>query len=290
MIIISIKIVTDSTSYIPENLINELDISIVSLSVVFKKDVYKEVDISNEFFYKKLGEHNEIPTSSQPSVEEFYGIFEENVKINNEVVGIFLSSDMSGTYSTANLAKNMIIEKYPDAKIELLDSRSNCMQLGYAVIVAARLAKEGKKISEVVEGVNNNIKRSKFIFIPDTLEYLKKGGRIGSASALLGSILHIKPILTVTDGKTNVLEKVRSKKRALDRIVDIFIEDINKCDIGEVIVHHINCEEEAKKLAAYIGEKIEKVIEVCPIGPVIGVHVGPGALAIAYYTKKNLLS
>lgn len=288
MITISIKIITDSTSYIPENLRKEYNISIVSLKVVFTNEEYKETDISNVDFYKKLEVYKGIPTSSQPSIEEFYNVFDENISNNNDIIGIFISSKMSGTLSTANIAKKMILDKYPDANIELLDSKSNCMQLGYAAIVAGRLVKEGRGFSEVVDAVKDNINRSKFIFIPETLEYLKKGGRIGTASALLGSILKIKPILTITDGKTTLLEKVRTKKRALERIVDIFIEDINKFGLGEVIIHHINCEEEAKNLAKCIKEKIDHVIPICPIGPVVGVHVGPGALGIAYYTNKDI--
>ncbi len=134
-----------------------------------------------------------------------YNILEKHVRDNNEVVGVFLSSDMSGTYSNACLAKNMILENYPNALIEIIDSRSNCMQLGYAVLTAANAAEQGKSIDEVVSIVKDNIKRSRFLFIPDTLEYLKKGGRIGGASALLGTIFQIKPILTVVRWKNRVV-------------------------------------------------------------------------------------
>ncbi|QXM06383.1 DegV family protein [Crassaminicella indica] len=284
----TIKIITDSTSYIPENLKKEYDISTVSLSIIFEDEVFKEVNISNDRFYEKLEKSKKIPTSSQPTVDEFYKVFEKNVKENNDIVGIFISSDMSGTYSTAGLAKNMILEKYPKAKIEIIDSRSNSMQLGYAVLAAAKAAKEGKSLQEVVEAVKKNIKRSRFIFIPDTLEYLKKGGRIGTAKALIGSIFQIKPILTVTDGKTNVFSKVRTKKRALEKMIDIFLENIKSCGLGDVIVHHINCEEEAKKFAKKIEEKIGKAVFICSIGPVIGTHVGPGSIGIVYYTKEEL--
>lgn len=285
----AVKIITDSTSYIPENLRKEYDISVVSLSVVFEQEAFKEVDISNDKFYKKLDASPKIPTSSQPSVDELYKIFEENVKDNNEVVAIFISSDMSGTYSTGRLVKSMILEKYPDAKIEIVDSRSNCMQLGYAVLEAAKAAKDDKTITEVVEAAEKNIKRSRFLFIPDTMEYLKKGGRIGSAKALLGSILQIKPVLTVTDGKTNLIGKVRTRKRAIQKLIDMFLGNIKKYGFGDVIVHHINCEEEAKKLAKLIEEQIGKVVHIASIGPVIGTHVGPGAIGIAYYTEEELI-
>ncbi|QZY55901.1 DegV family protein [Crassaminicella profunda] len=282
------KIITDSTAYIPERLKKEYDIEVISLSVAFEDQVFKENNISNDTFYKKLDASHTIPTSSQPSIDEFYKIFEEKVKADHPVVGVFISSEMSGTYTTANLVKKMILENYPNAKIEIIDSRSNCMQLGYAAIAGAKLAKDGKSIGEVVEAVKENIKRSRFIFIPDTLKYLKKGGRIGSAKALLGSMLQIKPILTVMDGKTHMLRKVRTKKKALKEMIDLFLEDIRDHGLGEVMVHHIHCEEEAIKFANSLSEKVGESIGIASIGPVIGTHVGPGSLGIVYYTQKEL--
>ncbi|WP_461207654.1 DegV family protein [Clostridium sp. DL1XJH146] len=284
----TIKIVTDSTSYIPKELIRKYEIEIVSLSVIFGNTSFKETEISNIEFYDKLKKEDKIPTSSQPSIDDICKLFENNVVKGNDIVGIFISSDMSGTYSTAMLAKNIVLEKYPEAKIEILDSRSNCMQLGFAALAAAKASKEGQSFENVITETKKNVKSSKFIFIPDTLEYLKKGGRIGSASALIGGILQIKPILTVIDGKTAVLSKVRTSKKALAKIIDVFLGDIEKFGFGEAIVHHINCEEEARKVAKLINEMTGKIIEVTPIGPVIGTHVGPGAIGIAYYTKEEL--
>jgi len=192
----AVKIVTDSTSYISSELIGKYGIYIVSLSVIFEKEEFKEINIKNESFYGKLEKSSSIPTSSQPSLEEMYNTIEKQVKDSNEVVGVFLSSDMSGTYSNACIAKNMILENYPNALIEIIDSRSNCMQLGFAVLTAAKAAHQNKPIDEIVNLVKDNIKRSKFMFIPNSLDYLKKGGRIGGASALLGTIFQIKPILT----------------------------------------------------------------------------------------------
>jgi len=283
-----VKIVTDSTSYISDELKKRYDISIVSLSVIFGNEELKEINIENENFYEKLDKSLSIPTSSQPSLDEMYNILEKHVRDNNEVVGVFLSSDMSGTYSNACLAKSMILENYPNALIEIIDSRSNCMQLGFAALTAAKAAHQGKSIAEVVSIVKDNIKRSRFLFIPDTLEYLKKGGRIGGASALLGTIFQIKPILTVVDGKTEMFNKVRTKKRAIQTMIDKFIEDITKNGLGEVMIHHINDVEGALAFAKMVEEKIGKKIEIGPIGPVIGTHVGPGALGIVYYTETNL--
>ncbi|MBU3191627.1 DegV family protein [Clostridium bowmanii] len=284
----TVKIVTDSTSYIGEELRKKFDISIVSLSVIFENEEFKEIHIENESFYEKLHRSEVIPTSSQPSLDEMYNVLEKHVRNNNEVVGVFLSSDMSGTYSNACLAKSMILENYPNALIEIRDSRSNCMQLGFAALIGAKAAQKGKTISEVVSIVEDNIKRSRFLFIPDTLEYLKKGGRIGGASALLGTIFQIVPILTVVDGKTQLFNKVRTKKRAIQTMIDKFIEDTTKHGLGEVMIHHINDVEGALAFAKTVEECIGKKIDIAPIGPVIGTHVGPGALGIVYYTEKNL--
>jgi DegV family protein with EDD domain len=195
---------------------------------------------------------------------------------------------MSGTYSTAELVRRMVLEEYPNARIKLIDSTSNSMQLGFAVLAAAKVAKAGGKLEEVVTEANNNILRSKFIFIPDTLEYLRIGGRIGTASALIGSLLQVKPILTVVDGSTAVISKIRTKKSAMEEMLQIFLRDIERFGIGEAIVHHINVEGEAQKFAAEIKKYINQDVATIPIGPVIGTHVGPGAIGIAYYTKEEI--
>lgn len=282
----SVKIITDSTSYIPKEYIEKYNISIVSLNVVLNGKSYRELDLENNFFYKEMDKCSSIPTSSQPSVEEFYNIFENIVKNGDDIVGLFISSEMSGTYSTANLVKNMILENYPDRKVEIIDSRSNCMQMGFAAIEGARIAKEGKDISSVVENINSVINTSRFLFVPDTLDYLKKGGRIGGAAALFGAILQIRPILTVENGVTTVLNKVRTKKKAVDKIVETVINDVTNKGIGRMIVHHINCEEEGKELANRLKEKLNIEIAIQSIGPIIGLHVGPKSIGVAYYTEK----
>lgn len=281
----SVKVITDSTSYIPKELRDEYDISVASLNVILNGKSYREVDINNEEFYKEMVETGEIPTSSQPSIEELLEMFKRKIINGNEVVGIFLSSKMSGAYSSANLVKSMILEEYPNAKIEIFDSETNCMQMGYEVLQAARAAKDGKSIEDVVKEAIKVRENSRFIFMPETLRYLKKGGRIGGASALLGTILQIKPILTVENGVTTVFDKVRTKRRAIDAMVNKVLSDIEKSSLGEIIVHHINCEEEGLQLAKTLEEKLNVPVKIQYIGPIIGLHVGPGSIGIAYYTK-----
>ena len=281
----SIKIITDSTSYIPDEYIDKFDIKVVSLNVFMDNENYRELELDNKTFYTKMDSLSEIPKSSQPTPDEMLNIFKTEVENGNSILGIFLSSQMSGTYSNANLIKNMILEDYPNAEIHILDSKTNCMQMGFAVIEAARLANEGKSMQEVIDIANKVLLNSKFLFSPETLEYLKKGGRIGSASALLGSLLQIKPILTVTDGTTSVFTKVRTRKKTIEKLLSSFFEDIDTHGLGDVIVHHINCEEEGLALAKRIEEKINTKVKIQSIGPVIGLHVGPGSIGIAYYTK-----
>ena len=281
----TIKIVTDSTSYIADEYIKKYDIKLVSLNVIINGVSSRELDIENEVFYEEIKNSKEIPKSSQPIPNEMLNTFREIVEDGDSIVGIFLSSKMSGTYSSANMIKDMILEDYPDAEIHILDSKTNCMQMGFAVIEAARTASEGKSINEVINAANHVINNSRFLFTPETLEYLKKGGRIGGAAALFGNVLQIKPILTVVNGETSVFKKVRTRKKAIEEIVKTVLEEIEAKGLGDIVVHHINCQEDGLKLAKALENKLGKKVEIQSIGPVIGVHVGPGSIGIAYYTK-----
>lgn len=285
----SVKIITDSTSYIPKELIEKYDITVVSLNVILGNNSYREVDLDNNFFYDEIKKLDSIPTSSQPNIEEVLKAFENKLVQGHHIVGIFLSSDMSGTYSSVNkVVKEMLLEEYPQAKIEIIDSRSNCMQMGYSVTEAAILAQQGGSFEEVINRAKGVINKSRFLFIPDTLEYLKKGGRIGGASALFGKILQIIPILTVEDGKTTVYEKVRTKQKAITKMLEKATQDIRENGLGGIMVHHINCEEEGKELTMKINQVLDTNTYIQSIGPVIGAHVGPGAIGIVYYTKEDL--
>ncbi len=283
----SIKIITDSTSYIPKELIEKYDITVVSLGVVINNIANKEIEIENDKFYKTLEKLDSIPTSSQPSVDDLFNSFDKVIGEGHEALGVFISSEMSGTYATCNqLIKTMIMDKYPKARMEVIDSASNCMQMGYAVLEAVKLAQEGKSMEEVIAGVEAIKSKSRFLFVPDTLEYLKKGGRIGGAAALFGALLQIRPILTVEAGKTSVFDKVRTKQKAILKIIEKLQQDIKNRGLGQVIVHHINCEEEGRALANKIKEILGIDVDIQCIGPVIGCHVGPKTVGVVYYTEK----
>lgn len=283
----SVKILTDSTSYINEDICQDLDIVKSSLYITFESKGYKELEISNADFYQKMEEEG-IPLSSQPPLGEMLKTMISILEEGHDLVAVFLSSKMSGTYESALILKEALREDFPDSKIEIIDSKSNSMQLGFAAIAGARLAKEGASFEEVVNAVNENVVRSRFVFVPDNLDYLKKGGRIGGAGALFGNMLKLTPVLTVKDSETNVLRTVRTKSKAKKVLIEQLLLDHEKYNVQEIAIHHIDALEEAKKLQADLKELIDVNMHIANIGPVIGLHVGPGAIGLAYYTNDKI--
>lgn len=282
----AVKVITDSTAYIDSGTLRELDIEVISLSVNFPDESFKENEVSNEYFYAKMEKSASIPTSSQPSQGEIYAVFEEYAAQGDEVLAIFLSSDMSGTYSTALSAREMVLQKYPSASIEVLDSRSNSMALGLPVMEAARSAKLGKPLSELVHLAAQMIKRMHFYFVPETLEYLRKGGRIGGGAALIGSLLNLKPVLYVDQGKVALLERVRGGRAAAGRLLGLLDTAYKSRGLHQVVVHHINAVSKGKALAEQIAQRYGMEVPVVSIGPVIGLHVGPGTIGVVFCTEK----
>lgn len=284
-----LKILTDSTSDIREELKRELDIRTVSLAVTFGSQAIREEDIDNEEFYKAMEEKG-IPTSSQPSIAEIYEAMDDVLAQGGDLLCVFLSSKLSGTFNTAYGVAEKLREEYPERKIYVLDSLSTSMELGYTALVAGRAAKEGKDIEEVRQIAEDNIRRSRFIFIPASLKYLEAGGRIGGASALIGNVLRIIPILTVKDGRADILKKIRTKKKAVNTMIREVMDNHRDFTIKEIVVHHINNYDEGLVLAEKIGKKLnlDRDIDIVDIGPIVGMHVGPGAIGFAYYTEKDL--
>jgi len=281
-----IKFITDSTSYLPKTLIGEYPIQIVSLSALIDDEIFIETETDNKSFYAHLEKGGSFPKSAQPSLDEMIKAFEEAAISGDEVIGTFLSSEMSGTFQTAYMIKTQLLEKYPDAKIELVDSRTNCMQLGFCVLYGAELAAKGKSIEDVAQSMREYVNQSRFIFLPETLDYLKMGGRIGGAQAILGNIMQLIPILTVKDGRTEVLQKVRTKKKAVMTLMQIALDDVAKYGLKNIVVHHIEAYDEGMLVAKQLEEALGVKILVVDIGPVIGTHVGPGAIGIAYDLQR----
>jgi DegV family protein with EDD domain len=283
---VGVRIVTDSTAYLKKELLEEYDITVVPLTVNFSDISFPENEISNEKFYAMMDKSEKVPTSSQPSPHNLKEAFRRIVGEGHDVVGIFISSVLSGIYNAALAAKTMVLDEYPEAVIEIIDSKVTTMQMGYAVLAAARAAARGAGWQEAADAAREVNKKSRLLFVPKTLEYLRKGGRIGEASALIGTLLQIKPILTLVDGRVTVLDKVRTMEKAWKRILELFWEDVKQRGIGEVTVHHINCEDQVREIAAELEAGLGIKVPTHPIGPVIGIHAGPGTLGIAYYTRE----
>lgn len=286
----ALRVITDSTSSIPADMAEGLPLQVVSLTATLGGVTRREIEMTpdeTEAFYRRMRETGEFPTSSQPSVAEIVGAFEDAVAAGDEVVGVFISSLMSGTFATAQMARDQVLERHPGARIELVDSRSNSMEVGFPALAAARAAASGMTIEQAVAAAEHKIARSRWLFVPATLDYLRMGGRIGAASALVGSLLDIKPILTVVDGRTASFRKVRTRARALAEIAAYFADDVAEKGLGDVVVHHIHDEATASQLATAIEPVVGRPVRIVPLGPVVGLHVGPGSLGVVYWTIQE---
>lgn len=285
----NIQVITDSTSYISKAVAEELGIRVIPLSFTFGEEYIRETEIDNEDFYKLMEEKGRIPKSSQPPIQDFIDIFSEYVNEGKKVIGIFLSNEMSGTYSTAKMAGNMVSENFKDCQIEIINSKTNCMEMGYSVIKAAEAAREDKPMEEIKAMVKNILCCSRFLFAPSNLTHLRNGGRIGGAQALIGNMFKITPILTVADdGKTDIFDKVRTQKKAIEKIVNHFKKETDQYGVKEVTVHHINELKKAESLVRTIESMIGRKPSLVSIGPIIGLHVGPGTIGLSYTTEREI--
>ncbi|HHV64566.1 MAG TPA: DegV family protein [Peptococcaceae bacterium] len=272
----AIKIVTDSTCDLPRNLAEELRVSIVPLKVLFGEEVYRDgIDLSNAEFYAKMAQHKELPTTAQVNPGEFSAEFLKHLENGDEIIGIFISAKLSGTYSSAVIAKESLAGK---GSIYLVDSKSATIGLGMLVIQAARMAREGKSAQEIVRWLENARERIIFYGIINNLENLKKGGRLSSTAALAGNLLGIKPIITLQDGAVTVAGKARGQKKAYCRILE---EAQSKTNLDQKMV----CIAHAAAPAELLEFK-QKLLEKCKpqeliefeIGSVIGTHTGAGCI------------
>ena len=280
-------VVTDSVASIPADLLASYDIDVVSLFINDGETNQAELDMDVEAFYTRLADMKTLPTSSQPSVESMLSAFRRGLERGCDVLGIFISKDMSGTVQTAQLAAEMLAEEFPDGRIEILDSRSNSMEEGYGVLAAAVEAQAGATIEQCIAAASETLRRTRFLFTPHTLEYLRRGGRIGGASALIGGLLQIRPILTVEEGETQTFARVRTQGRALAEMTRKFKEDTTAYGLSNVCVHYISDLQTARDYArAQIEPLVGEPVRVIPVSPVIGLHVGP-AVAIVYTTQRD---
>ena len=281
-----VKLITDSTSYIPIDLQKEFDITAIPLGVSFPDEFFLETEVDYDYFYRKIETEGVIPTSSQPSWGDLHQLFHQVAKEGRDIVAIFLSSLMSGTYHTALSVREDVLSEFPQANIAVLDSKTNCMSLGYPVLEAAKAAAQEQSFDEIVALASNLITRMNFYFTPATLDYLIKGGRIGGAAALLGQLLKMRPVLFVDDGSTNKHSTARSYRAAIDEIMKVLDRDFQQRGLQQVIVQHIDFPEKAEEVGALIHQRYGIVPPIVPIGPVIGLHVGPKTIGVVYCTER----
>jgi DegV family protein with EDD domain len=284
----TVRVITDSTSYIPSEDLAAYGISVVPLSVTLGGVTQDEREVDADALYERMRDTGEFPTSSQPSVAAIVEALETPVAAGDDVVAVLISSKMSGTFETALMARDQVLEHHPGAVIEIVDSRSNSMEEGFAVLAAARAAAGGAPASQVAAAARYTTARTRWLFTPLTLDHLRMGGRIGSAAALLGTLLRISPILTVVDGVTAPFRQVRTYHRALETIANQAAADFASHGFVDAVVHHVLAPEEGEALAAMIEARSGHRPPVEELGPVIAVHVGPGALGVVYETRVEL--
>lgn len=278
-----IRILTDSVASIPADVAEKAGIEIVTLYVNRGGQELADADIDLDAFYAEIYEMvNDIPISSQPSQHTLEELFEDVARAGDEVLGVFISSALSGTYEGAVRAARAVKARNIDFSYALIDSASCGYDEAWPVFDAVDVRAEGGSLAECADAVLKGIESTRFLFTPETLTFLQKGGRIGNAAALLGNLIHLSPVLTVIDGKATTLAKVRTRKKSLERIVKEFKDDVEKHGLKNVVVHYIGDKMPAVQWAREVIEPlVGRRVPVMPVSPVIGLHVGP-AVGIAY--------
>ncbi len=280
-----IAIVTDSTSSLSQDILKQYHIHVVPLSVNFGTLSYKEgIDITIEEFYKKLAENDALPTTSQPAIGDFVHLYQELANNYEGVVSIHLSSGISGTMNTSIIASNMV----NDLRVEVIDSEIACYGLGFMAIEAAEMAKEGKNILDIKERLELLVKNMRGYFVVDDLAHLHRGGRLNATQFLVGNLLNIKPIIYFNDKKLEPYEKIRTKKKAIDRILQLLDKDAKNGSKIKCSIVQANVLKEAEELKERIEKKYPNIeVGISEFGPVIGTHTGPGSIGFVWYKTEK---
>ncbi len=275
----AIKIIVDSTSDIPADLIEKHGIGVVPLTVNFEDKCYLDkIEITSQEFFNKLAESEKLPTTSQASPGAFVEVFEKALEEGHEILGIFISTKFSGTCESARMAKDMV----GSDKIHIIDSQTACLGACLLILEAVKLVNKGLDIKEIVKKIEEIKPKVSIYAGVDTLKYLEKGGRLSKGAATVGTLLNIKPILRVKNSSIESIDKVRGKNKVLKWLEDFIDSNVNIENRTVAIYHSVN-EELAISLKNTLEEKYnEKEIFIGEIGSVIGTHVGPNAIAIGY--------
>ena len=275
-----VAVVADTTHYLPRELVAASEIHEVSLYVHWQGRQDREADLPDfDGYYEHLRTAPDLPTTSQPSVGDFLKVYEPLVADGRDVISIHIAGGMSGTYESARQAKATLEEDLGEERVTVIDSATACGGLGLMALAASAAARAGGDLDAVVARAHETRESLKIWFAIDTMEFLRRGGRVGAARAWLGSTLKIKPILTVESEITPV-ERVRTSRRAFERMVD-YMRSRHDDGADGWVVQHIQAPDQAGELAAR-GREIfgSEPVFIGEIGPVIGTHVGPGLLGV----------
>lgn len=273
-------IITDSTSDLPRDFIENNNIHIVPLNIHLQDSLYKDgVDIQPSELYYRLRTEDIFPQTSQPSAGEFLEVY-QTLKPGDECLVLCLSSELSGTHQSAEIARDMAAE-YVDAEIHVVDSRSASWGLGMQVMHAQQCFAQGKDMAQTLYELAEIRRRMRIIFAVDTLEYLARGGRISQLSKRLGNFLQLKPVLNLEDGRIEVLEKVRTRSKSVQRMLEVFHKEAAQAQ--QVVVLHIDALTEGQQLVKEVQEYYHGPLLLAQCGAVIGSHAGPGTVGICWY-------
>lgn len=276
-----VAIITNSTAYLPEDMVSAYKITVLPLVVIWGEEVLRDnIDIGPDEFYQRLSTAKTMPSTSQATIIAFADAYKQLHSEGYEILAIVLSSALSGTMGSAIQAKEMV----PEAKVTLFDSQQTSLPLAYMVLSAARAAKRGASVERCLEIVETIRENTNVFFAVDTLEFLHRGGRIGGASRYLGTALKLKPILTLEEGKIEALEKVRTTKKAHNRLIELLKEKVKGHEkVNMIGVLSAAAAETASNLLNKVKEEFTPdEILLANISPVLGTHTGPGTVGVAY--------
>ncbi|MBZ4667420.1 MAG: hypothetical protein JG775_572 [Defluviitaleaceae bacterium] len=285
-------ILSDSSCDLPDSLLKEYNIELIPYYVSFDQTTYykEREEITLENFYYILRNQNVFPKTSLPSVDDYMKTFIKYIQDHKNIICFRLTSKFSGSYQAAVNAKNILEEEYPEAKIEVINSIQATAGQGLIVLQAAKMKKAGYSMEDIIKNIEVLKETARITFFVDTLEYLEKGGRIGKVSALIGGVLNFKPLIVVKDGELNPYGKIRGRKKALRKIIEMAEEIVqNNFDSYEFCIAEGDCIEEAEALKSMLEEEWNIKIDLpfFKIGTTIGTNTGPDTIGICFIKKYD---
>jgi DegV family protein with EDD domain len=275
-----VAIITDSTAYIPKDILANLNITVAPQVLIWGNETLRDgVDIQPEAFYNRLQKSTVMPTTSQVTIGQFKDMFSNLLDEGKQVLALLISNKLSGTIDSAVQAKDML----PGTPIEIVDSKTTAMALGFQVLTVARAAESGASLAECKALAEKSTEHVGVVFAVDTLEFLHRGGRIGGGQRFLGTVLNMKPILEVTGGRVEGIERVRTRSKSLSRLVEIIEERIGGRKPVRLATLHANSPEDARALLDMANSRLNAVENIISeVSPVVGTHAGPGTVGLAF--------